>query len=56
MDMRRKGRGITRLTPEQVIEIRKSTKTLDMIAAQFGVSQTTINSVRQRKTWKWVIQ
>ena len=41
-----------KLTPEQVIEIRNSTGTQRAVAAQYGVSGSLVNYIRNRKSWK----
>ena len=44
----------SRLTDEQVREIRKSKETQRSIAKRFGVGQATICDIRTGKTWKHV--
>lgn len=43
-----------KLTKENVIEIRSSSKTPEELSLQFAVSNGTIHCVRKRKTWKYV--
>lgn len=43
-----------RLTVQDVIEIRASTKSMNELAAQYGVGLTTIQNVLHRKSWKCV--
>lgn len=46
--------GNSKLTEEQVREIRKSTATQRELARIYGVNQSNISYIRQRKTWKQV--
>ncbi len=43
-----------KLTSDQAIAIRKNPngKTLDQLAAEFGVHRNTIHRIWQRKTWR----
>ena len=47
---------ITKLTEEQVYEIRESNERGDCVrlAREFGVAPSTIYSVRARKSWGWL--
>ena len=56
-DMVFKGRHVwtpRRLTIEEVRDIRRSTETQAAVAARLGVSLNTVNSVRNRQTWRHV--
>lgn len=62
-DMHAKGRGVTptgeangaaKLTSDQVISIRKDTRFLRVIAADYGVRLQAIYKIKNRKTWKHV--
>lgn len=44
----------TKLTKEQVLEIRKSNKPQKVMAKRFNISQTTISNIKNRKTWKHI--
>ena len=44
----------TKLSPEQVVEIRTNSKAPTVVAADLGVSTSTIKAVRARKTHKSV--
>lgn len=44
----------TPLTADQVREIRKSTETLAKLSEKYGVTQSSLSSIRLRKTWKHV--
>lgn len=65
-DMYNKGRnkcnatyGNTKLTEEQVLEIRKIDKKLHTcieIGKKYGVNATAINKIQRRKTWKHIPQ
>jgi hypothetical protein len=48
-----KGRQI-KLTPDKVIAIRKDRRTLEAIAADYGIHFTTVWAIRQRKIWAHV--
>jgi hypothetical protein len=59
-DMYNKGRqnppvgvrnGNAKLTPEQVLQIRKDTRSLDTIAAEYPVSRSIISLIRIGKIW-----
>jgi len=43
-----------KLTPELVREIRASPRTIPEISKQYGLSYTTVEHVRKRRTWKHV--
>jgi hypothetical protein len=47
-----KGMPLRRLTIEEVREIRRSTETQAAVAFRLGVSLNTVNSVRNRQTWR----
>jgi hypothetical protein len=42
----------TKLTPDQVRDIRSATGTHDEIAAAFGVSRPNVSLIREGKTWR----
>lgn len=42
----------TKLTPAEVVEIRKAPGTLAEIAAQYGISPTNVSTIRRRRTWR----
>jgi uncharacterized protein (DUF433 family) len=44
----------TKLTPEQVIAIRQSKRSLSKLAAEYGVSTSTISLVKLRRNWSYV--
>lgn len=46
--------GKTRLTEGQVREIRSDTRTLHAIAADYGVSHSTVWNIKKRVTWKHI--
>ena len=58
MDMCRHGRATTKLTPEQVQEIRRSHEpfrvTQRMLAERFGVHRDTIDAILNGRTWYWL--
>lgn len=54
VDRLRKKRGSVKLSEADVVVIRASGDSDDILAAQFGVHATTIYSVRMGYTWKWV--
>jgi len=45
----------TKLTPDQVIEIRCATGTHHEIAAAFGVSRASVSLIREGKTWRGLL-
>ena len=52
-DMDRKGRRATRLTSDQVLEIRgRRGESAEALADLFGVTATTIRSIWARRSWK----
>jgi Autographiviridae endonuclease len=62
-DMHAKGRAAdhrgtenpkAKLTPEEVRAIRKATGDQWVIGAKFGVEQSTVSSIKLRKTWKHI--
>lgn len=53
-DMIRKGRKKTKLTIDQVKEIRRSTLPRPILAKRYGVDVTNISCVRLGKTWKYI--
>lgn len=60
-DMIAKGRkalgertGVSKLTEQDVIAIRRSTEPSRKIATTYGVGKTTINSIRAGKYWKHI--
>ena len=42
----------SKLTPEQVLEIREAEGTLLAIAAKYGVNDSTISAIKRRATWQ----
>ncbi len=46
--------GLAKLTDENVIAIRKDVRTQRLIAADYGVHQTTIKNIKLNRTWKHV--
>ena len=44
----------TKLTPEQVREIRQMDLPQSKIAEQFGISPGHVSAIRSRKEWRWV--
>lgn len=60
-DMTSKGRShkgelnhSTKLTREQVLEIRRSTDRSIPLGRKYGVAPQNINQIRKRQTWGWV--
>lgn len=53
---RKIGRNQWRLTPKQVIEIRRSKLAGYKLAERYHVSQSTIHEVRRGKSYRWVKQ
>jgi hypothetical protein len=57
-DMVKKGRGTTKLTEEQVTEIRRRYAgggvRHTMLAAEYGVSESNIRHIIRRNTWKHI--
>lgn len=51
-DKKKKGRASKKLTEAIVRDIRTSEEPIDVLATRFGVSKSTINHVRSRRTWK----
>lgn len=49
-----KARPNSKLTVEQVLVIRSSPLRTGLLAARFGVTRYTIQSVRSGRTWAWV--
>lgn len=43
-----------KLSEEDVITIFKSSLTQSVLAKQFGVSQSTINHIKNQRTWEWL--
>lgn len=50
----RGGRGMARLTPEQVREIKLSSNTGASFAKKFGVCEATVSYIRTNQTWKHI--
>jgi hypothetical protein len=48
----RRARGLNKLTPELVAEIRASAESERAIAKRLSLDKTTISYIRTRKTWK----
>lgn len=46
------GHGRSKLSEEQVIEVRAAAGTHREIAAKFGISHATVNDIKMRKRWK----
>lgn len=46
--------GMAKLSENDVRHIRESKKTQDALAAQFGVTQTTISDIQRRKSWRHI--
>ncbi len=46
--------GRSKLTPEQVLEIREDNRPLPEIAKQYGVATQTIDDIRHRRRWAWL--
>lgn len=49
-----KGRGVRKLTEEQVIAIRKMGGLQRDIAARFDIGASTVRDIKSRKTWAWL--
>lgn len=45
---------LSKLTDDQVREIRAANATQDELAKRYGVSQTTISNIRRGRTWRHV--
>jgi hypothetical protein len=45
---------MSRLTAEQVLAIRRDTRTQETIAAAFGIDQCTVSDVQRKATWRWL--
>lgn len=43
-----------KLTSEQVLAIRESKETYKILAERYGVSEVTVCSIRNGRTWKWL--
>ena len=43
------------LTPDEVLEIYRSTQTTKVLAEWYGVSYSTITDIKNRRTWKCVL-
>ena len=46
--------GLTKLTKEQVIEIRTGKRRQTALAKEFGVTVATINDAKHYRTWSWL--
>lgn len=46
--------GATKLTPEEVVEIRGSNEPYSAIAARYGIARGHVWSIRSRRSWAWV--
>lgn len=44
-----------KITEDDVREIRKSTETLDALSRRYGLSQSSLSSIRRGKTWRHVL-
>jgi hypothetical protein len=53
-DTRGTRNGVNKLTSVDVLAIRESTRPQSAVAAQFGVSQTTVSKIRRRMRWAWL--
>lgn len=54
-DAKAKGRtrsGIVKLTPDQVLAIRKDTRVQRVIAEEYGIEQTNVSAIKLRKSWR----
>jgi hypothetical protein len=62
-DMMKKGRnryvahagernGCSKLTNEQVVQIRSDHRVLRLVAAEYGISKTVVSQIKRRKKWK----
>lgn len=54
LDKRKHGTWGHKLTPGDVLAIRASKSRAVVLAAEYGVHQSTIRSIRARTTWGWV--
>ncbi len=50
----RNGRASTKLTEEEVREIRSSNKPSRAVAKDYGVCHATVLSIKNKKNWKWL--
>lgn len=46
--------GMSKLTEEDIVNIRQDSRSLKKIAADYGVCSTNISAIKNRKTWKHV--
>lgn len=46
--------GTSKLTEQEVREIRTSSETNKAIAKRLGVSRCQVSAIRHRKAWAWV--
>lgn len=54
VDKTLRGRAAMKLTPDAVRAIRADPRGCKRVARDFGVTPSTIKSVRKRRTWAWV--
>lgn len=47
--------GCSKLTEEDVVKIRLDTRFQTVIAAEYGISQSIVSSIKLRQTWKHVV-
>jgi len=43
-----------KLTPEQIVQIRKDKRGKTVIAKEFGINRSTVADIRNRKIWKHI--
>jgi len=53
-DARGEKNPMSKLTPKEVIEIRKSHLTLKELSKVYGVTEGTLSEIRNRKSWSWL--
>lgn len=51
-DVRGEKNNSSKLTPEQVLEIRSASGSCSQIGSKFGVSKGLVSSIKNRKLWK----
>lgn len=57
-NMNKRARDLRKLTDKQIIHIRnllENGETIRSVAKEYGVSQSTIQQIKERKTYKWII-
>jgi DNA invertase Pin-like site-specific DNA recombinase len=50
-DMAAKGRTPTKLTKEQVLTIREDARPQRVVAAEYGITQSTVWRIKHARTW-----